>query len=199
MKLLYLGPKRQHMIDYLKSFGDDVRQFEDKLSGPSETLDDVDFIVSYGYQYILKDDVLARFPRRVVNLHISLLPFNRGRDPNLWSFLENTPKGVSIHYIDRGVDTGGLIAQREVHFGAGETLRTTYDQLSMTIEGLFREVWPDIRSDRVTAQPQPTGGTSHRGRDKEPYLHLLHSGWDTPVDELVGRACVEATESGGGA
>ncbi|MBD3257350.1 formyl transferase [candidate division GN15 bacterium] len=197
MNILLLGPDRPHLVAYLESLGDTVTRHEKKLKGDSPVLDGIDFVVSYGYQYILKDAVLARFPGRVVNLHISLLPWNRGRDPNLWSFLEDTPKGVTIHYIDRGVDTGHLIAQREVTFGTEGTLRTTYDELSRTIEELFREQWPAIREGRNDSRPQPTGGSSHRGKDKEPYMHLLHSGWDTPVAELIGKALSSAKREDG--
>jgi len=35
-------------------------------------------------------------------------------DPNVWSFIEKTPKGVSIHYLDAGIDTGDIIAQKLV-------------------------------------------------------------------------------------
>ncbi len=188
MNILLLGPDRPHIVEFLESFGDDVTRYEDRLTADADVIKDVDCVVSYGYRHILKDDVLALFPGRVVNLHISLLPWNRGSDPNLWSFLEDTPKGVTVHYIDRGVDTGRIIAQREIEFDNKGTLRTTYDRLTAEIEDLFREQWPGIREGRAESFVQRAGGTAHRKRDKEPYLHLLHSGWDTPVADLVGRA-----------
>ena len=65
----------------------------------------------------------------MINIHISMLPWNCGADPNFWSWFYATPKGVSIHCIDSGIDTGGLLTQAEIMFPAGETLRTSYDRL----------------------------------------------------------------------
>jgi len=188
MTVLQLGPCRRDLIEYMESFGDEVKNTEQKLSGDSEILDGVDLVVSYGYRHILKKNVLNRFPRRIINLHISLLPFNRGTDPNLWSFLEDTPKGVTIHYIAEGVDTGDVLAQQGVTFPPDATLRSTYEELSRATEDLFREVWPEIRSGRRRSFPQPEGGSCHRMRDRARFEHLLTQGWDTPVAQLTGKA-----------
>jgi len=194
MNILILGPLRSTMISFLALLGDNIRCTEDKIRADGELVPWADFLVSYGYQHIIKPDVLKLFPGRAINLHISYLPFNRGADPNLWSFLEDTPKGVTIHYLDRGLDTGDILARREVRHQPEDTLRTSYDRLSETIEQLFMQVWPDIREGRGEAIPQPEGGTSHRMSDRKPYEHLLTSGWDTPVAELIGKALIAQTE-----
>jgi len=191
MNVLLLGPERPRLEAYLRAQGADLRRTEKKLKAESKILDGVDWIVSYGYRYILREGVLARFPGRVVNLHISYLPWNRGADPNLWSFLEDTPKGVTIHHIDVGVDTGDILAQARIDVRNNDTLRTTYDRLSGRIESLFEEVWPEIVSGGRRGTRQPAGGTAHRMKDKDPYMHLLTDGWDTPVANLIGQALVE--------
>ena len=188
--VLLLGPERPRMEEFLRAHGADVRRTEKKLKADSKILDGVDWIVSYGYRYILREDVLSRFSGRVVNLHISYLPWNRGADPNLWSFLEDTPKGVTIHYIDPGIDTGDILAQSEIDVRDNDTLRTTYARLSETIETLFERIWPEVVSGRRQGTQQSSGGTAHRMKDKEPYLHLLTDGWDTPVASLIGQAMV---------
>ena len=105
----------------------------------------INFIVSFGCRHIIKKSVLEYLPDRVINLHISYLPWNRGADPNLWSFLEDTPKGVSIHYIDEGIDTGDIIIQKRVSLDEdSETLATSYNKLEMSIIDLFKEIWPNI-------------------------------------------------------
>ncbi len=197
MKILYLGPRREHMIEFLRRQNDEVVHTEKRISARSKILRDVDFIVSYGYQYLIREEILQRFPRKVVNLHISLLPYNRGKDPNLWSFLEDTPKGVTIHYIDPGIDTGDILAQSELTFADTETLRTTYAKLSATIESLFMKIWPQVRIGRHPCSPQPRGGTFHYARDIKQVEHLLTEGWDTPVRELIGRCQQETLDAGG--
>ena len=53
----------------------------------------IDWIVSYGYKHIIRADVLALVSGRVINLHISYLPWNRGYHPNVWSFTTTRQKG----------------------------------------------------------------------------------------------------------
>jgi methionyl-tRNA formyltransferase len=188
MKILLLGPERVWLKGFLEGFGDQVIQYQDKLDENSSILNDVDFIISYGYRYIIKPDILQKFKNRAINLHISYLPWNKGADPNLWSFLEDSPKGVTIHYIDSGLDTGDIIVQTEVPYQENDTLRTTYERLTQTIEQLFTEYWPLIREGKVKGIPQPKGGSYHKLKDKEKYLYLLTDGWDTPVRNLIGKA-----------
>lgn len=186
MKILYLGPGRPDLIEYLVSFGDQVYTTENPITSKNEVLG-FDFLISYRYRHIIKPEILECFPKRAINLHISLLPWNRGADPNLWSFLENTPKGVTIHFLDVGVDTGAILVQEEVDFSASETLKSSYDRLGEKIEALLKKTWPDIRSGKLLGKKQKDGGSAHRLKDKEAFLHLLHKGWDTPVEDLVGK------------
>lgn len=191
MNLLLLGPYGDKLRDFLTAFEDTVLITTEQLTIDSECFADIDFIISYGYRYILDKNIVDRFKKKIINLHISLLPWNRGADPNLWSFLEDTPKGVTIHYINQGVDTGNILAQKEVNYLPEDTLRTSYNRLSENIEDLFREVWPLIRSGQREASPQSQGGSFHSSVDKNKYAHLLTNGWDTPVINLVGKALIK--------
>jgi methionyl-tRNA formyltransferase len=184
MKVLFLGPGDSAVLDFLKSAESQVVQTADRLDEAFLDRNAADFLVSHGFRHILGSDVLNRFPRRAVNLHISYLPWNRGADPNLWSFLENTPKGVSIHYLDAGIDTGDVIAQKLVEFEASETLRSSYARLQAEIARLFAEHWSRIRTGSCGAAKQAGAGSFHRVADREKVAHLLTKGWDTPVSDL---------------
>lgn len=186
--VLVLGPKNLKVMEYLKSFGDAVVRTEAEISAGDPLLQEADIILSYGYRHIITSEIIDRFDRRIINLHISYLPYNRGADPNLWSYLEDTPRGVTIHFIDNGIDTGDIIAQCEVAGNDDDTLRTSYVRLKSEIEKLLKQVWPEIRSGIAAASPQIGEGSLHRLKDKRPYEHLLSAGWDTPVAELIGKA-----------
>jgi len=67
--------------------------------------------VSVLFGYILRGRFLSLFPRGVVNLHPALLPYNRGAYPNVWSIVDRTPAGATLHYVDPGVDTGDIVTQ----------------------------------------------------------------------------------------
>jgi len=175
------------VIEYIRSTGDDVHTTTEPLD--AELLDSIQpaFVVSHGYRHIIRKQILDRFPSRAINLHISYLPYNRGADPNLWSILEGTPKGVTIHYLDEGVDTGDIIAQRRVELSSEDTLRTSYAKLQEALCDLFRREWAGIRTGRCDRRRQEGTGTFHKSKDLEAVRHLLTSGWDTPIASLQSR------------
>jgi phosphoribosylglycinamide formyltransferase-1 len=75
----------------------------------------VDLVVLAGFMQVLTPTFLGRFPDRVVNVHPSLLPAFPGRraiDDALAADVETT--GVTVHYVDEGVDTGQVIRQEPV-------------------------------------------------------------------------------------
>lgn len=184
MQILFLGPIASPMLSYLESVEDKVIATMEPIDAKFLQVHAPDFIVSYGYRHILKKDVLARYPNRAINLHVSFLPWNRGADPNFWSFVEDTPKGVTIHYLDEGIDTGDIIIQKKVTFISNETLETSYDKLQEEIQELFREHWPQIRLGRCPRIKQEGLGSFHYSKDKNTLTHLLIQRWDTPVAVL---------------
>jgi len=184
-KILFLGNDTSPLLKWLISVEGFVLQTSDKITTELINSNNINFIVSYGYQYILGKDILDLLPDRAINLHISYLPFNRGADPNLWSFVENTPSGVTIHYLDEGIDTGDVIVQERVEFDTKqETLATSYEKLQLTIQDLFKKNWQDIKTIRCKRQKQVGNGTSHKVKDKINLNHLLEDGWDTPLSVL---------------
>jgi methionyl-tRNA formyltransferase len=184
MGVLFLGPTDSPLVDYLRERHPVVATSDPVVVS---LIDEVapDWIVCYGYRHVLRGDVLCRVHGRAINLHISYLPWNRGADPNLWSFIEGTPKGVSIHFVDAGIDTGDLIAQRQVELHETDTLASSYHRLQAEIQALFREVWPVVYAGCAPRRKQPPGGSYHRVADKARVEHLLTAGWDTPVAALV--------------
>jgi methionyl-tRNA formyltransferase len=180
MRILLLCPYPEQVAKTFERCGDSVAVSTDQISSTP----DVDWIVSYGFRHIIREPLVSKFAGRMVNLHISYLPWNRGADPNFWSWFDDTPKGVTLHYIDAGLDTGDIIGQREVRFGPNETLRTSYEKLQGEIAQLFDDAWPLVRNCSLTARKQITGGSYHRAIDKEPIWSRLPLGHDTPVNEI---------------
>lgn len=184
MKVLVLSPYPIRLSKILRRHGDTVYSRNDSPSAELFDTTHYDFAVSFGYSYIIPSETTKAWDGQLINLHISLLPWNRGSDPNFWSFFDRTPKGVSIHYIDSGLDTGDLIAQREVAMSRDSSLATSYAELQNQLLDLFDVVWPTVRAGRAPRYPQPPGGSVHRKSDIKPYLSLLHRGWDTPVIDV---------------
>ncbi len=101
----------------------------------------VEFLVLAGYMRIIGPVLLERYPQRIVNIHPSLLPLFPGVDGMGQALAAGVKEtGVTIHYVDEGVDTGPIIAQAKVAVGEDETKET----LAAKIHALEHRLYPRI-------------------------------------------------------
>lgn len=150
-----------------------------------------DIGISAYYGYILKKEVIDLFPMGVVNLHGAFLPWCRGRNPNVWTIVDNTPAGVTLHLIDPDVDTGPILAQREVTLTPDMTAKDLYLKMEQAMLEIFFEKFPDILEGKITPQPQPKDkGTFHLGAELDE-LKKLDLDEIMPVGRVLDilRAC----------
>src|SRR5271168_1608353 len=115
---------------------------------------EADVAVSVLFAYVLNGDFIGLFPKGCINLHPALLPHNRGRFPNIWSIVSKTPAGVTLHYIDPGIDTGDVIAQKEVPVEVTDTGETLYRRLEVEGFEMFKATWPLIRAGTASMSHQ---------------------------------------------
>lgn len=121
-----------------------------------------ELIISVGFDHLVPSEILEVPSEGVINLHPALLPYNRGKSPNVWSIVEDTPSGVSLHYMDPQFDTGDIIAQRPVLKDFGDTGKRLYRRLEEAQIELFTDTWPAIRDGEVDPSPQEEdAGTYH--------------------------------------
>ncbi len=69
--------------------------------------------------------------------------------------------GVTLDFMDAGVDSGDIIAQREVPVEPNDTEATLYARVEEAPVSLFRETWPALVAGTYERRPQPPGGTFH--------------------------------------
>ncbi len=167
MKVLFLGPSDSPLIGWLRAEGEYLFILDTPLTHSDLDALNPDFIVSYGYKHILPKDIIDRYRGKIINLHISYLPYNRGADPNLWSILDCTPTGVTIHYIDEGIDTGDILLQELVGIYGFDTLKTSYDRLHEAIQNLFKDFWILIKHRVLISFKQVGKGSYHNKADKD--------------------------------
>ncbi len=100
----------------------------------------VDLIVLAGYMQLLSPEFIDRFPNRIVNVHPALLPSFPGLDA-VGQALEHGVKvtGVTVHFVDAGVDSGPIILQREVPVPASRDRAELEEQ----IHGVEHELLPE--------------------------------------------------------
>jgi phosphoribosylglycinamide formyltransferase 1 len=99
-----------------------------------------DLVVLAGYMQLLSEDFVARFRNRIVNVHPALLPSFPGLDAigqALEAGVETT--GVTVHFVDEGVDTGPAIAQREVPIPADRDR----ERLEAAVHAVEHELYPE--------------------------------------------------------
>lgn len=107
------------------------------------------YVISYNYAHIIPKKAIDFMHGKMLNIHISMLSWNRGSDPNSWSFIDNTPK------VDEGFDTGDIICQKELIFDEDkETFFTSYKALSDVAMSLLIEHWNKILNVKITPVSQ---------------------------------------------
>jgi methionyl-tRNA formyltransferase len=113
---------------------------------------------------------LAR--RHFLNLHPSLLPHGRGKDPNFWALAEARPFGVTIHHVDDTIDGGDIAFQEPIATGWSDTGESLYRKAEAEIAALFARSYAAIASGAVPRMPQPPGGSFHRRAELDPASRL---------------------------
>lgn len=120
-------------------------------------------LLSIFYDKILKPNVLAVPTIAAANVHYGFLPYNRGSMPIPWAIIDGNDPGVTMHYMDPGVDTGDIIAQMAVPAGNHEIASEVYDRCTAAGLYLFERYLPLLLRGAVPRRPQPSGtGTYYR-------------------------------------
>ena len=111
-------------------------------------------VVSYGV--ILPKSFLKIPPYGCINVHPSMLPKYRGSAPIQWAVLNGDKKtGVSIMYLDEGMDSGDIISQEEVEIGDDETTGELWNRLSTIGAKMLTDAVKNIASGKIERTAQP--------------------------------------------
>ena len=113
-----------------------------------------DLVVLAGYMQLLSAEFVQRFRNRVVNIHPALLPAFPGLDAIGQALAANVETtGVTVHFVDEGVDTGPTIAQREVPVAAGRDRAELEEAIHAVEHELYPEAIRMIARGRVRIDP----------------------------------------------
>jgi phosphoribosylglycinamide formyltransferase 1 len=115
---------------------------------------DVGLVVLAGYMRLLSEAFLSRFPNRVINVHPALLPAFRGLDA-IQQALDYGVKvfGVTVHFVDRGVDSGPVILQRAIELPDAADAEAVHDLLRPIEHELLPEAIRLIARGAVSFDP----------------------------------------------
>ncbi|MDY0040711.1 MAG: methionyl-tRNA formyltransferase [Desulforhabdus sp.] len=138
-------------------------------------------LVAYGQ--LLTQEFLDIFPLGTLNVHASLLPRYRGAAPIQRAILSGDIKtGVSIMLLDAGMDTGPVLAQREVEIGQEETSGTLHDKLALVGADLLCETLKKWRAGLIQPRPQDDTLATFAPPVEKGELRLS---WNLPANRLV--------------
>ena len=174
------------LYEWLKEHetGREVYVISNKLTPDMVKGLDPAFIVSYNYRHIIPGEILEYMLGKAVNLHVSYLPYNRGSSPNFFSFIDDTPKGVTIHEMTAGLDKGRILCQREIIFDEEkETFASSYSRLQQEIMELFKENWDAIKAGALKGFLPIEKGTYHTMKQLQQFQETHPFAWSDVIAE----------------
>ena len=115
-----------------------------------------DLLVSMSFDQIFKSEILRLYHRKIINCHAGKLPFYRGRNILNWALINDEKEfGISVHFVDSGIDTGDLILQKSyaisdkddyttlLKLSYKECANLLYEVLLMFLKGVVRSYKQD--------------------------------------------------------
>ena len=101
----------------------------------------VEWVVLAGWMRMIKAPLLEAFPRRIINIHPSLLPAFPGLEAWKQALAAGaTETGCTVHYVDAGMDSGEIIAQRTVPVLQSDSAETLHARIQIAEHALYPEV-----------------------------------------------------------
>ena len=115
----------------------------------------VELVVLAGYMQLVSERFLGAFPQRVINVHPALLPAFPGLDAIGQAVAYGAKvTGVTVHFVDGGIDTGPIILQRAVEVGDASDPEALHARLQPVEHDLLPEAVRLIAGGRVTFDPE---------------------------------------------
>lgn len=129
------------------------KQFTNKVEYEKEILKElkakeVELLVLAGYMRLIGPTLLNAYPNRILNIHPALLPEFPGLHGIRDAFEAGVKQtGVTVHYVDNGVDTGPILAQKRVNIEENETLAS----LELKIHQAEHQLYPEVVQEVIQA------------------------------------------------
>lgn len=118
-----------------------------------------DIGVSLNWVNVIGPEVLAAFPRGILNAHLGDLPRYRGNAVAAWALLAGEPRvTLSVHYMAPELDRGGIMLQQPLELTATSTIGEIYAWIGATVPGLFVAALDGVERGTLEARVPDPGG-----------------------------------------
>lgn len=148
--LLFLFPKKKDMewIEKIKFLLPNTEFIEGIKFKNEDGINKIkqynsDYIFSILFPYIFPKNIINIVNIGIINIHPAFLPFSRGWNTPSWAIYNNTLFGVTIHWIDEGIDTGDIIIQEKIDINEDDTADSLYKKatdLELTLFKIFLDL-----------------------------------------------------------
>ena len=149
--LMVCDKKNAYVIERAKNHNVDTfvfsaKNYENKEAYETEIVNklneyNIDLVCLAGYMKFCGKVLLDSYEGRIINIHPALLPAFKGAHGILDAYNYGVKVfGVTVHYVDSGVDSGKIIAQRSFDYVEGETL----DEVEARIHQVEHELYPEV-------------------------------------------------------
>ncbi len=120
-------------------------------------------VYAIGISQILGSELLEVPVEGCLGGHISLLPANRGCNPIIWAIANGLSQhGVTIFWMDEGIDTGDIAAQRPFQIGANEHAGDVYEKVEERyVDMLAEQLVPEFQKGNFPRRPQPENPSNY--------------------------------------
>ena len=143
-----------------------------------------DFFVTFAFGQILSQEVLDIPKYETINLHVSLLPKYRGPNPYFWTIRnQEQESGVTFHLIDKGLDTGAILAQEEIKIYPSDTGKSLKERTVLLARGVVCDLLNALREDVIIPLRQREDRASYFSHPEE--LELNFTGSAEENDALI--------------
>lgn len=175
------------VIDKLKKFGTIVDILHKKEDIFKFSDDQFDVLISDRTNFIFPSKFIdAHANKLLINSHPSLLPNHRGSRSLFWSVYHNDPFGITIHKINKGVDTGEILYQQKITYTEDCTYREIYDRSRIEILNGFSTILSKVaKSETIESIGNQNifADLEHKEKDFAGIYELLKNGWDTKIKD----------------
>ena len=118
----------------------------------------VELVVLAGFMRVLHEPMLKAFPRRIINIHPSLLPKFPGLEAWKQALIAGeTVTGCTVHYVDEEIDHGQILARREVRILPNDTPESLHERIQVLEHELYPAVIAEF-CERYNEASQHVGG-----------------------------------------
>ncbi|TWX54062.1 methionyl-tRNA formyltransferase [Colwellia hornerae] len=116
---------------------------------------DADLLVSMSFNQILKKEIISLAKNGFINCHAGALPFYRGRNPLNWAIINGEKQfGITVHYVDEGIDTGDIVEQRLFPIALTDNYATLLEKAVVECANVLHSAIIKINRGKLVKQAQ---------------------------------------------